>query len=82
MGLSEREQRILDEIEVALAAEGPIKVVDPKHKIFLVGVLVGLLGMILLLAAVIIPFPPLGVLAFIVMLTGVSLSIRSLPLRR
>lgn len=82
MGLSEREQRILDEIEVALAADGPIEVNDPKRRFLLAGALATLMGIAVLLAAVIIPFPPLGVLAFIVMLTGVSVSVKNLPLRR
>lgn len=82
MGLSEREQRILDEIENALVAEGPIKVVDPKRRFFVAGVLTTLVGVVTLLTAVIIPFAPLGVVAFLIMLTGVSVSAKHIPLRR
>lgn len=82
MALSEREQRILEEIETALAAEGPIKVVDPKARSFVFGVLIVLVGLALLLTAVIMPFTPLGVVAFIVMLAGVLQALNNIPLRR
>ena len=81
MGLSEREQRILDEIELSLAADGPLKVVSPNRRAVIRGAIVVLIGLALLLTAVVLPFPPLGVFAFVTMLTGTYMSIEGLPSR-
>lgn len=82
MGLSEREQRILDEIESGLIAEGGApKVVNPKSVYFIAGLLLCLLGLGTMLTAVIIQVTILGVGAFLIMLLGVLLSVKNLPRR-
>jgi hypothetical protein len=81
MGLSEREQRILDEIESGLIAEGAPKVVDPKSIYFILGLLLCLLGLGAMLMGVILKVTILGVGAFLMMLSGVLLAAKNRPQR-
>lgn len=76
MGLSEREQRILDEIEQAWHAEGAPEIGEPGRKRLIGGTLLTCAGLALLLGAVIIPLTPLGVVGFLVMLTGTTVALR------
>jgi hypothetical protein len=81
MSLSEREQRILDEIESSLIAEGIPNVVDPRSRKFVAGVLITLAGVGLLLTAVVLSSTLLGVGAFLVMLGGTYTASTHIPPR-
>lgn len=80
MALSEREQRLLDEMERGLYAGDPKftrAVQNPRSvsaKRLIAGALVAVIGLSLLLFAVIIQLVVFGVLGFLVMLGGVILA--------
>jgi sulfite exporter TauE/SafE len=76
MALSEREQRLLDELERGLYESDP----NLAHKIsssgartparLIAGLIIGLIGVSLIVFAVMVQVSYFGVLAFLVMLTG------------
>lgn len=78
MPLSEHEQRLLEQMERALYAEDPkfasslrqSGVRQGSRKRLILGVLVVLGGLALLVAGVAVKIPLVGVLGFVVMLTG------------
>lgn len=72
MGLSERERKIMEEIERAWEAETPAGARNtyPGSKKLVLGVLLVLAGLITLIAGVALALPALGIVAFIIMLTG------------
>lgn len=87
MPLSEHEQRMLDEMERQLFADDPrlaksfrgpsAPAASPRKLAMAVGALVLGLGMIV--AAVLLPMVPLGVLGFVLMLGGVIWALTSNP---
>lgn len=80
MGLSEREQRILEEIERSWVTEGAPKLDEGGNKRLVGGVLLALVGIVLLLASVIAKFPPLGIIAFLTMLAGTYTALKGFQL--
>jgi hypothetical protein len=83
MPLSEHEQRLLDQIERALYAEDPkfasnvrgARMRSLSHRRRIQGIALFLLGLLLLVAGVVLPFRPIGipvisVLGFLVMFAG------------
>jgi Mg2+/citrate symporter len=85
MPLSEREQRLLEQMEQALSAEDP-KLVStlsgaPKRSLHrpraLVSVLVAVAGIAVLFAGLIAQTPVVGVIGFIIALAGTYLAITS-----
>jgi hypothetical protein len=90
MPLSEHEQRLLDQIERALYAEDPkfasnvrgARMRSLSHRRRIQGVALFLLGLLLLVAGVVLPFRPIGipvisVLGFLVMFAGAVVAIFS-----
>ena len=80
MPLSEQEQRLLEEMERSLyhndadfvATVNPHRG-QPNYRILVAGVLVGVLGIAILVAGVIVRQPFVGILGFAVMFVGVLL---------
>ncbi len=87
MPLSDRERRELEEIEQSLYAEDPqleatvtssdIGVVAMKR--ISSGVAIGVLGLVVLVAGVVLPSVPVGVVGFLVMLAGGLGAVRGIP---
>ena len=90
MPLSEHEQRLLDQIERALYAEDPkfasnvrgARMRSLSHRRRIQGITLFLLGLLLLVAGVVLPFRPIGipvisVLGFLVMFAGAVVAIFS-----
>jgi hypothetical protein len=81
MPLSEQEQRLLEEMERSLyhndadfvATVAPRRG-KPNYTILVVGILVGVLGIAILVAGVVIRQPLVGVLGFAVMFAGVLIA--------
>jgi hypothetical protein len=76
--LSDREKRLLDEMEAALLTEDPRLVsalsaspLAPSKNRILTGVALMLLGLVIVLAGVISKAAPIGIVGFLVALTGV-----------
>lgn len=80
MALSDHEQKLLEQMEKALANEDPrlvstlrnpgIAVRTPKHILFaVVGIVAGIAG---LLAGVITKVPPLGIVGFVAIVAGLT----------
>ncbi len=80
MALSDHEQKLLEQMEKALANEDPrlvstlrnpgLAVRTPKHVIFaLAGIVAGIAG---LLAGVITKLPPLGIVGFVAIVAGLT----------
>lgn len=82
MPLSEREQRLLAQMEQALSAEDP-KLVSTlsgkgEHPRPILAISLVLLGMALLLTGLVIQLPPVGIVGFITALVGTYLGISAL----
>ncbi|PZS40563.1 MAG: hypothetical protein DLM62_02220 [Pseudonocardiales bacterium] len=90
MPLSEHEQRLLDQIERALYAEDPkfasnvrgARMRSLSHRRRIQGIALFVLGLLLLIAGVVLPFRPIGipvisVLGFLVMFAGAVVAIFS-----
>ncbi len=90
MPLSEHEQRLLDQIERALYAEDPkfasnvrgARMRNLSHRRRIQGIALFVLGLLLLIAGVVLPFRPIGipvisVLGFLVMFAGAVVAIFS-----
>jgi protein-S-isoprenylcysteine O-methyltransferase Ste14 len=90
MPLSEHEQRLLDQIERALYAEDPkfasnvrgARMRSRSHRRRVQGIALFVLGLLLLVAGVVLPFRPVGipvvsVLGFLVMFAGAVVAIFS-----
>ncbi|MBV9012266.1 MAG: DUF3040 domain-containing protein [Pseudonocardiales bacterium] len=90
MPLSEHEQRLLDQIERALYAEDPkfasnvrgARMRSRPHRRRIQGITLFVLGLLLLVAGVVLPFRPVGipvvsVLGFLVMFAGAVIAIFS-----
>jgi DUF3040 family protein len=90
MPLSEHEQRLLDQIERALYAEDPkfasnvrgARMRSRSHRRRIQGIALFVLGLLLLVAGVVLPFRPVGipvvsVLGFLVMFAGAVVAIFS-----
>jgi hypothetical protein len=90
MPLSEHEQRLLDQIERALYAEDPkfasnvrgARMRSLSHRRRIQGIALFVLGLLLLVAGVVLPFRPVGipiisVLGFLVMFAGAVVAIFS-----
>jgi protein-S-isoprenylcysteine O-methyltransferase Ste14 len=90
MPLSEHEQRLLDQIERALYAEDPkfasnvrgARMRSLSHRRRIQGIVLFVLGLLLLVAGVVVPFRPVGipvisVLGFLVMFAGAVVAIFS-----
>ena len=90
MPLSEHEQRLLDQIERALYAEDPkfasnvrgARMRSLSHRRRIQGIALFVLGLLLLIAGVVLPFRPVGipvisVLGFLVMFAGAVVAIFS-----
>ncbi len=78
MALSEREKRLLEEMErnwydseSDLLSPPDSKAIRPSYRSLVVGILIGLAGLAALLVAVIVAQPLVGLLGFVVMLAGV-----------
>lgn len=85
MALSEREKRLLEEMEAALASDDPSlesrlsgNTLTPTKPRLLLGLLAILAGVVILFAGLISEMTPVGVAGFIVSLVGVLLVLRSL----
>lgn len=82
MPLSEREQRLLAQMEQALSAEDPKLVSTLTGKgarprpVLAIGLV--LVGLSLLLAGLIAQLPPLGIVGFVIALTGTYLGVSAL----
>jgi hypothetical protein len=81
MALSDREQKLLEQMEQALASEDPklattlrtpsLRLRTPKNVFFaLTAIVAGVLG---LLAGVVTQLPPIGILGFVAIVTGLSI---------
>lgn len=81
MALSDHEQKLLAQMEAALADEDPklastlrtpsLRIRTPKNIFFAIGaVVVGIAGLV---AGVATQMPPLGILGFVAMVTGLSI---------
>lgn len=85
MGLSEHEQKLLDELERGLMesdssfAAKVQRVGNPASKL-IGGVLLTLIGLGVLVAGVFLQFAPIGVLGFLVMLGGLVIATSNLRL--
>ncbi len=90
MPLSEHEQRLLDQIERALYAEDPkfasnvrgARMRSLSHRRRIQGIVLFVVGLLLLVAGVVLPFRPIGipvisVLGFLVMFAGAVVAIFS-----
>ena len=84
MALSDRERRLLAEMEAALATEDPrlesrlgTTTLAPTRSRALLGVSLTILGIAVIFAGLIAKTTPVGVLGFLVALTGVLTLIRS-----
>ncbi|MFY9807868.1 MAG: DUF3040 domain-containing protein [Pseudonocardiaceae bacterium] len=90
MPLSEHEQRLLDQIERALYAEDPkfasnvrgARMRSLSHRRRIQGIVLFVVGLLLLVAGVVLPFRPVGipvisVLGFLVMFAGAVVAIFS-----
>jgi hypothetical protein len=83
MGLSEREQQLLDELERGLMegdsgfAAKVERVGNPASKL-IAGVLLSLIGLGVLITGVFIQFAPIGVAGFLVMLGGLVVATSNL----
>jgi len=82
--LSDREKRLLDEMEAALLTEDPRLVStlsadpsSPSRKRIMLGVVLVLVGLATLMGGVGAKVPPVGILGFIIALTGVVSAISS-----
>ena len=86
MPLSDREKRLLEEMEAALLTEDPRLVsalsskapVSPSRNRVLAGVGLLLLGLITLFAGLISQVTPIGILGFVIALSGVIIVISSI----
>lgn len=87
MALSDREKKLLAEMEAALSQDDP-KLVSTltgaaptkKQGRLLIGIGLVALGLILLISALVAKATPFGVVAFLVALCGMLLIIRNIPL--
>ena len=81
MGLSERERKIIEEMEAALQAEDPrlVATMERERPSILINAFAILAGFTLLLTGVITKLPFLGVLGFLIVLGGAA-TIRIRPL--
>lgn len=87
MALSDREKKLLAEMEAALSQDDP-KLVSTltgaaptkKQGQLLLGIGLVALGLIMLISALVAKATPFGVIAFLVALSGMLLVIRNLPL--
>jgi hypothetical protein len=85
MGLSEREQKLLDELERGLMesdsgfAAKVERVGNPAGKL-IAGVLLSIIGLGVLVTGVFIQFAPIGVVGFLVMLGGLVIATSNLQL--
>ena len=84
MPLSDREKRLLDEMEAALLTEDPRLVsalsaspLTPSKNRIIKGVALLLLGLVTVLAGIISKTAPIGIVGFIIALTGVITVISS-----
>ena len=84
MPLSDREKRLLDEMEAALLTEDPRLVsalsaspLSPSKNRIIKGVALLLLGLVTVLAGVISKTAPIGIVGFLIALTGVITVISS-----
>lgn len=82
MPLSEQEQRLLEEMERSLyhndadfVASVSTPRVKPSYSVVVTGILIGIAGVAVLLAGVIIRQPIVGVLGFIAMFAGVLVAV-------
>jgi hypothetical protein len=82
MALSDREQKLLEQMEQALASEDPklattlrapsIRLRAPKNLVFaILAVVIGVTG---LLAGVVTQLPPIGILGFVSIVAGLSIA--------
>jgi hypothetical protein len=86
MPLSDREKRLLEEMEAALLTEDPRLVsalsskgpVSPSRNRLMVGAGLVLLGLITLFGGLISQVTPIGILGFVIALTGVITGISSI----
>ena len=86
MPLSDREKRLLEEMEAALLTEDPRLVsalsskapVSPSRNSIMVGGGLVLLGLITLFAGLISQITPVGILGFVIALSGVITAISSI----
>ncbi|MEO6957696.1 MAG: DUF3040 domain-containing protein [Antricoccus sp.] len=88
MSFSDRDRRELEQIERSLHAQDPhleatmksfdIGVVATKR--ISIAIVIGALGLIGLVAGVMLPSVPVGVVGFLVMLVGGFLAVRAIPL--
>jgi len=85
MGLSEREQQLLDELERGLIdsdkgmAAKSKRVGNPAAKL-IAGALVAVIGLVVLLTGVLIQFSLIGVAGFLIMLAGLVLATSNIQL--
>jgi predicted lipid-binding transport protein (Tim44 family) len=85
MGLSEREQQLLDELERGLMdsdkgiASKAARVGNPAAKL-IAGTLVAVIGLGVLLTGVLIQFSIIGVVGFLIMLTGLVVATSNIQL--
>ena len=84
MELSDREKRLLDEMEAALLTEDPRLVSAlsanpglPSRNRIMIGAGLVLLGLITILGAVVLNIAPIGILGFLIALGGVKSAISS-----
>jgi hypothetical protein len=85
MALSEREQKLLEELERGLIAEDSNfaakveRVGNPASRL-IGGVLLAIIGLGVLVAAVLLPFAAIGVVGFLIMLAGLAIATSNLQL--
>ena len=84
MELSDREKRLLDEMEAALLTEDPRLVsalsagpASPSRKRIMIGAGLVLLGLVTLFGGLVSKVTPIGILGFLIALTGVISAISS-----
>lgn len=82
MPLSEREQRLLAQMEAALSAEDPKLVSTFSGKVHrprpIAAIALVVVGIVLLFTGLIAQLPPVGILGFLTALTGTYLGINAL----
>jgi len=85
MGLSDREQKLLEELERGLmSGEGSLarkaRNVGNSAARIIAGVLLVLIGLSVLVTGVVVQLPPVGVLGFLIMLGGLILALANAEL--
>ena len=87
MELSDREKRLLDEMEAALLTEDPRLVsalsagpASPNRKRIMIGGGLVLLGLVTLFGGLVSQITPIGILGFLIALSGVLAQFPALPL--